>query len=103
MNMPDEDKGAQPVTVAHLQEAIGHVLRTVGIEFSQLREEMNRRFDAIDRRFEAVDRRLDRISDSSVATQQQTAALARWADRLDRDNNELHSTQAAQQKTIDDL
>ena len=62
----------------------------------QVRTEINRRFDGVDRRLEAVERRLDRIADN-------TTALTRWADRLDKDNLQITSTQAAQQRAIDQL
>lgn len=66
-------------------------------------EAVDRRFEAVDRRFEAVDRRLDRMNEALASIQAQMAAMTRWGDRLDRDNEALLATQSAQQRAIDDL
>jgi hypothetical protein len=52
---------------------------------------------------DALERRMDRIAETNADIVSQLAALTRWANRLDRDNGELHNTQIAQQRVIEDL
>ena len=78
-------------------------VESIGGEFSELRAEMARRFEEVDHRFEGLDRRMERINEGMRAVEIRMAALSRWADNLDRDNTAMNSSQAAQQRAIDQL
>ena len=109
----------QPVTKQDLAEVLAqfaaeisaHQDRAIeGTEISGPRQEMNRRFEEMDRRFEEVDRsfeqvdrQMDRMGEILISMDSRMMALSRWAERLDRDNPELHSTQVAQKRAVDEL
>ena len=52
---------------------------------------------------QAIDRRLDRLTEQVRLLQMSVAAFNKWADNLDRDHLAHGSTQAAQQRAIDQL
>ena len=94
-------------------------------QWESFRTGMNRRFDSVaelmsrvveridaridtlehrmEQRFEALERHVNRIGDQMAGFNQQMAALSRWAEHSDRDATAVLSTQAAQQRAIDDL
>ena len=78
------------------RERLDAAVVSVGADFSELRQEQRLRL-------EALERRLDRVSDSMAVLSAEIAAFNRWANRLDRDNADLRSTQIAQQRAVDDL
>lgn len=84
-------------------ERLGAAVVSLSTDFSELRQEMIRRFDESSRRMDALERRMDRVAETNADIVSQLAALTRWANRLDRDNGELHNTQIAQQRVIEDL
>ena len=97
--MSDASNGDRPATKQDIERAIELLLNEMGRRF----EEVDRRFEAMDRRFEGLDRRIDRLGETAFFIQNQMAAMTKWADRLDRDNNNMTATQAAQQRAIDEL
>jgi septal ring factor EnvC (AmiA/AmiB activator) len=87
--------GDEPATKRDIERVVELIV--------QLHQQVDRRFDEVDRRFEAMERRMDRDGDALTSIQGQMAAVTRWADRLDRDNDSILATQAAQQRAIDEL
>ena len=79
------------------------MLEAIGVEFSEMRQEVRQQIGDVNRHLEIIDRRLDRISETNSALQTQLGALTRWADRLDKDNSQVNSVQAAQQREIESL
>ena len=84
-------------------EAIATEISGPRQEMNRRFEEMDRRFEEVDRSFEQVDRQMDRMGEILISMDSRMTALSRWAERLDRDNPELHSTQVAQKRAVDEL
>jgi chromosome segregation ATPase len=93
----------QPLTKADLTTALDRAIQAMTLNLTDLREEMNRRFESLEQHLQATDRRMDRIANTLANIDQRMAALTRWSDNLDQTNISLHSTQAAQQRAIDQL
>ena len=111
----------QPVTKQDLAEVLAQfaaeisahqdrAIEATATEISGLRQEMNRRFEQmdprfeeVDRSFEQVDRQMDRMGEILISMDSRMMALSRWAERLDRDNPELHSMQVARKRAVDEL
>jgi hypothetical protein len=85
-------------------ERLGAAAVSFSTDFSELRKELGHRIDALDdalgRRMDALERRMDRIAETTGTIATELAALTRWANRVDRENLELRSTQVAQQRAI---
>ena len=83
---------------------LGAAAVSFSTDFSELRKELGQRLDGLERRMDALEQRMDRIAEKPLAaSRQELAALTRWANRVDRENLELRSTQVAQQRAIDEL
>ena len=89
--------------VADLTAKQDRAVESIAVEISGLRAEMNRRFEEVDQRFGIMDRRLERMGESLHGIDVRMIAMNQWAERLDRDNTALHSTQVSQQRAIDQL
>ncbi len=84
-------------------ERLGAAAVSFSTDFTELRKELGQRMDAFERRMDALERRMDRIAETTGSIATELAALTRWANRVDRENLELRSTQVAQQRAIDEL
>ena len=91
----EETNGDRPATKQDAERVLELVLR--------LHQDLDRRFADIDRRFEALERRMDRMAETLFAVHSQMGALTKSADRLDKNNQDILSTQVAQQRAIDEL